>query len=150
MARNVIDRDKGLKKILQELNSAKTAVVEIGVHEGEVNGEGSSIAEYAAYNEYGTGNIPERSFMRSTFDEQLPKIKRDMDAQYAQIASGKSTVYRALSIVGMRHQEDIQKKIQSGVKPENAPSTIARKGSNKTLIDTGALVQSIRYVVTKS
>lgn len=27
------------------------------------------IAEYACYNEYGTWNIPERSFVRSTFDE---------------------------------------------------------------------------------
>lgn len=27
------------------------------------------VAEYACYNEYGTGDIPERSFIRSTFDE---------------------------------------------------------------------------------
>lgn len=150
MAKSVIDRDLGYKRIMREMNAANSAVVEIGVHEGERNSEGLNIAEYAAMNEYGTSKIPERSFMRSTFDEKLQKIKRDMDAQAALVSSGKSTVHRALSIVGMRHQEDIQQKIRSGVDPENAPSTIARKGSSKTLIDTGAMVQSIRYVVSKA
>lgn len=149
MAKNVIDRDLGLKKIMRELQSAKNVFVTVGVHEGEQNSEGLSIAEYGAYNEYGTSDIPERSFMRSTFDEKQAKIKRDMDSQFSSVVEGKSTVYRALQYIGERHQQDIQAKIKSGVNPENSPVTIERKGSSKTLIDTGALVQSIRYVVHK-
>ena len=149
MAKNVIDRDLVLKRIMRELQSAKNAFVDIGVHEGERNSEGLNIAEYGAYNEFGTSKIPERSFMRSTFDEKQSKIKADMDNQFALLIEGKNTAYRSLAYVGERHQQDIQAKIKSGIDPANAGSTIASKGSSKTLIDTGSLVQSIRYVVHK-
>lgn len=149
MAKNVIDRDFGLKKIMRELQNAKNVFVTVGVHEGERNSEGLNIAEYGAYNEFGTSKIPERSFMRSTFDEKQEKIKSDFDSQFARLIEGKNNLYRSLAYVGERHQQDIQSKIKSGVDPANAQSTIDRKGSSKTLIDTGALVQSIRYVVHK-
>lgn len=149
MAKNVIDRDLGLKRFVRELNSSSNVFVTVGVHEGERNSEGLNIAEYGAYNEFGTSKIPERSFMRSTFDEKQSKIKADMDNQFARLIEGKNTLYRSMAYVGDRHQQDIQAKIKSGIDPANAGSTIASKGSSKTLIDTGALVQSIRYVVHK-
>lgn len=149
MAKNVIDRDLGMKRIIRDIESAKNAFVTVGVHEGERTIDGINIAEYGAHNEFGTSDIPERSFMRSTFDENQQKIKRDFDKQATLVTQGKSTIYRALQYAGERHQQDIQSKIKSGIAPPNSPRTIARKGSDKTLIDTGALVQSIRYVVHK-
>jgi len=45
--------------------------------------EEDNIAEYACYNEYGTNHIPERSFIRSTYDEifdskLMPEIADNM------------------------------------------------------------------------
>lgn len=148
MARNVTDKDMGLKRILQELNAAKSAFVEVGIPEG-AQADGMTIAEYGAYNEFGTSKIPERSFMRSTFDENVSRIQQDMQRQYDAVLAGRSTTYRALLTVGLKHSDQIKQKIRSGIAPANAPETIARKGSAKTLIDTGAMVQSITAVVKR-
>lgn len=147
MARNVVDRDLGLKRFMRELQNARNATVDIGVHQGSGTTDGVDIAEYAAYNEYGTSRIPERSFMRSTFDEKLQDVQRDIADKYNDVIAGRSTVYRALGLVGLRHETDIKKKIDSGIAPANAPNTVAQKGSSRTLIDTGAMRNSVRYVV---
>ncbi len=51
------------------------------------------VAERACYNEYGTGDIPERSFVRSTFDEIfdneiMEKFSDDMQ-KFAEFKLGK-------------------------------------------------------------
>lgn len=143
---NVKDIDKGLKKFIRELQEAKTLEVVIGVHEGDTN-SGLSIAEYAAYNEYGTKNTPSRPFMRESFDENSSRISKDIDTRYRQVQAGKLDIRSALSLVGLRHTKDIQKKIGSSMAPANSPATIAIKGSDRTLIDTGAMINSIRHVV---
>lgn len=109
--------------------------------------DGLTIAQYAMYNEYGTGKIPERSFMRSTFDEKLGSIKTLMDRQWEKFIRGETTIFRALSRIGMEHETDVKQKIRDLKTPPNAPSTIAKKGSDNPLIDTGAMVNSVRYVV---
>lgn len=146
MASKTKDIDKGFKAFRYELQRARNASVEIGIHQDARN-EGLSIAEYGAYNEFGTKDIPERSFMRSTFDENQSEINADMAKRYDQVKTGKIGVHRALSLIGLRHAQDIQDKIGSNIQPANSEATIARKKSTKTLIDTGAMRQSIRHVV---
>lgn len=149
MAGPTIDRDLGLRRFIRELQIAKVTEVVIGVQQGDMNGEGQQIAEYAAYNEFGTENIPERSFMRTAFDENLPQLKEDMDRRYSEVQAGTKTVYQALGLVGLRHQDQIKQKIDQNVPPPNSPFTIARKGSSKTLIDTGAMKNSIHYIIRR-
>jgi len=146
-SRHTTDRDLGLKRFMRELQKAKVTEVVVGVQQGSDNAEGESIAEYAAYNEFGTEKIPERSFMRSAFDENVNDLSRQLDRSYAQIQAGTMTVYKALGLVGLRHQDQIQHKIDTNVPPPNAPATIAAKGSSHTLIDTGAMRASIRYII---
>jgi len=147
--RYVKDIDKGLKHFMREMHSADRAFVTVGIHEGERNMEGTNIAEYGTHNEYGTENIPSRPFMRTSFDESVADIQRDM-ARAVDTAKNGGSVYRELSIVGMKHQQRIQRTIKGrDFLPKLADSTIARKGSTKTLIDSGALVGSIKYVVHK-
>lgn len=149
MARYVIDKDFGFERIMKEIEAAKTLVVEVGIPEDAGTADGLTIAEYGAYNEFGTSKIPERSFMRSTFDENLNGLRVVMGQQYAKVMRGEKSTYDALLYAGLRHAEQIKQKIRSGIAPANAPATIARKGSAKTLIDTGAMVQSINAVVKK-
>lgn len=141
------DRDLGWKRILRETRKAAVAEVVIGVQAGEVNDDSQLIAEYAAYNEFGTEKIPERSFMRSSFDENLPAIKADMDRRYGQVVDGSITARQALGLIGLRHQDQIKDKIDTNIPPPNAPATIEAKGSSHTLIDTGAMKNSIHYIV---
>lgn len=148
MATNVIDKDIGLKRIIAELQKAKTVEVAVGILESAgANAEGVTIAEYAACNEYGTERIPSRPFMRTSFDENINAISADLDRGYDDVKSGKATVYSALNKVGEKHQDRIKNKILSNIPPENAPATIEKKKSSRTLIDTGAMKDSVRYLV---
>lgn len=146
---NVTIKDMGFEAFKQELEIAQTANVTIGIHEGSGSVDGVTIAEYAAYNEYGTKHIPERSFMRTTFDDEVNNIQNQMTAQWAQVLVGKTTVYRALSLIGLRHEIKVKEKINSNIQPKNAPSTIEKKKSSRTLIDTGTMLNTVRYVLNK-
>lgn len=146
MATNVTDKDLGLKRFIQELQQAKVTEVVVGILEGS-EAHGQTIAEYAAYNEFGTTHIPERSFMRTSFDENINAISSDLDAGYDDVKTGRTTVHLALSKVGMKHTDRIKKKILSNIPPENAPSTVEQKKSSKTLIDTGAMLNSVQHSV---
>lgn len=146
MASNVTDRDLGLKAFIRQLEVARTVEIAVGIHAGDTN-NGQQIAEYAACNEYGTDSIPERSFMRSSFDENLSKIQNDMNHQAGRVMAGQTDIRSALSVIGMKHQDRTKRKIGSNIQPANHPETIRRKKSSRTLIDTGAMLNSVHYVV---
>jgi hypothetical protein len=149
VAKFVKDTDLGLKRFMQEMQTAKTAYVTVGVHEGERSLEGTNIAEYATANEYGTENIPSRPFMRAAFDENVDAIQKDM-ANVTNMAKRGGSVVQGLKMVGEKHQQRIQRTIKGrDFLPRLADSTVKAKGSTKTLIDSGAMVNSIRYVVHK-
>lgn len=149
MASNVTIKDMGFEQFKRELEAAQTATVTIGIHEGSGSVDGVTIAEYAAYNEYGTSKIPERSFMRATFDAESQNISNQFAREWNLILQGKSTVYRSLSLVGLKHETKVRERIGSNIQPKNAPSTIAQKGSSRTLIDTGTMLNTVRYVLNK-
>jgi len=148
MAR-VIDRDLGWQAIKREMLKAKTLEVAVGILEGSKNGEGASIAEYATYNEFGTDKIPERPFMRTAFDESKEKIAQDMSREGKRIGWGRATAVDALTIIGQRHASRIQNVITGrDFLPKLAQQTIdAKKGSTKTLVDTGAMVNAVQISV---
>jgi len=148
MAR-VIDRDLGWKAIKREMLKAKTLEVAVGILEGSKNGEGASIAEYATYNEFGTDKIPERPFMRTAFDESKAKISQDMNREGERMALGQVTSQNALTVIGQRHASRIQNVITGrNFLPKLSQQTIdAKKGSTKTLVDTGAMVNAVQISV---
>ena len=113
-----------------------------------VDGE-FTLAEIAAVNEYGSedGHIPERSFLRSTYDEGRERYAGLAQQAVTDHVDGRRDIRQGLERLGMVGVADVQERIRRGIPPANAPSTIARKGSDKPLIDTGRLRQSIDYVV---
>jgi hypothetical protein len=141
----VTDKDKGYSAILDTLHAAAGARVLVGVR----GAENSDVLQYAAANEFGTedGRVPERSFLRSTIDENHERYGKLMRIAVLKVIRGKASPEEALGIVGIQVVGDVQRKIRSHVPPPNAPSTIAAKGSSVTLIDSGRLRQSIDYVV---
>lgn len=149
MARNVTDRDLGLKRIIAELKKADDMVVAVGILEGSKNGEGFNIAEYAAANEFGTDKIPSRPFMRTAFDENKGDIQADMDRQYKRLVTGKITANTGLTIIGQKHADRVKKTITGrDFLPKLAQVTIdAKKGSTKTLVDTGAMKNAVQISV---
>ena len=147
---SVTDIDKGWKQIVENLTKLSKTELKVGIFEDAVN-EGVSVAQYAHINEFGglteTGAIiPSRSFMRSTAEE-ANGWKEDMEATYEKILNG-ADVKSAMGELGGVVQAVIERKIESNIPPPNSPKTLARKKGNKTLIDTGAMLDSIRYKIT--
>ena len=64
-------------------------------------------------------------------------------AEEAHDGATAETVLKRVGALGVRL---VQEKIVSGSFKPNAPSTIRKKGSDKPLIDTGRMRQSVKYV----
>ncbi|HXK36114.1 MAG TPA: hypothetical protein VJ553_00855 [Candidatus Paceibacterota bacterium] len=143
----------GGKKIeaLLRLTGANAVLVGVlrgtGVHPYAENGQ--TIAEIAWWNEFGTGRIPERPFLRWTLRENDYYRKHMMMALRASLL-GKVDPIRGLKIVGAQAASDVRMMITNGDFVPNAEATIRKKSTSagikdKPLIDTGALRQSIQF-----
>ena len=144
-AGKVVDIDRGYSDLLQSLRSMTNVQVVVGVRS---DGGSPDIADIAFWNEFGTddGHVPERSFLRSTMDENRDAYARLMTAAVKKVTKGAKT-RNAYRVVGRRIVFDVQRKISHGVAPPNAPSTIAKKGSATPLLDTGALRSAVDFEV---
>ena len=105
-----------------------------------------SVAQVAYWNEYGTANIPARPFFRNTIAEKQDEWA-DNAASRLQQADG--DVGKALALIGEDVKGDIVETIQNFMEPENAPSTVKKKGFNKPLIDTDGLWRAIQSEVVE-
>lgn len=158
--------DKGLKRSVEAFFGKNYSTVKVGVFGDKGDAEVSdkdgaptnlTVSALAAIHEFGGGNVPERSFIRSYFDgrgEQLRGMlgKLMETAMRAAIAAGRPITdadrMRVLNRLGLKMQTDIQMRISAGdITPPLDPKTIARKGSSTPLIDTGQLRSSITYEV---
>lgn len=106
-----------------------------------------TLVEVATFNEFGTrdGRVPPRPFMAIAAESGRQTLKVLVAKSWVSVLRGKREPGEILELVGMKHASQIQGVIQAGVEPGNAPFTIERKGSSRTLIDQGQLVQSITY-----
>lgn len=109
--------------------------------------DGTPVFEVAAYNEFGTSNIPERPAFRNAVraieDEGLSVIA-DIVA-----AAGVNLRADGAEQIGEYAKSEVQEHVTTLDQPPNAPSTIQRKGSSNPLIDTGFMRQSVSYEVNR-
>lgn len=135
----ITDKDTGFKALQDwHKRNAGGAHIDVGFF-------AEKIATYAAANEFGTATIPERSFIRSTFDEETPKLQAMLDAAVIRAQEKNIDLVDALIAPANYLRTAIINKIQSGVDPANAPSTVARKGSNTPLVHTGQMQQALSW-----
>jgi len=156
----VVDRDLGYRDIVREVERFQRSEILIGFQEGTIThvqtkGDraktgGLSMPQIAAENEFGTQRIPERSFMRTSFDENVTRIQALIRREYEQVVDGNKTEANALGLVGLYVVGLIQQKIRQITQPPNSPTTIAIKKSSKPLIDFGQMVGSVTYVVGRT
>lgn len=149
MADKTVDRwtkeGKAFKKALKELGQLE---VRVGYQEGAEYPDGTPVINVALWNELGTVNAPPRPFIRQTVDNNEAKFQSKMKSCANDLANG-STAEKVLNELGVFAKGMLQKEIKDGGFVANAPSTIAKKGSDRPLIDTGLLRQSANYVIKK-
>lgn len=143
-------------RLAKRLKSVSDKQVRVGIF-GEKGGNGTyegsdiTIAEVAAIHEYGSrkARIPQRSFIRSTINENRAMIQNLLTRLGQGVVDGKLSDQQALELLGVQVSAMIRKKITGTppLSPALKPETIARKKSDRPLVDTGQLVNSITHVV---
>lgn len=109
--------------------------------------DGTPVALVAAMNEFGSPPTrPPRPFFRDMirtqskkWPEAIAQVLRDNDYDSE----------RALDLTGAAIKGQLQEQINAYVGPPLAPSTVKRKGSEKQLIDTSTMINSVDYEVQK-
>lgn len=150
--------DKGLAELLQRV----TPLGEFAAHVGILAAQGGEIVhghskltliELAAIHEFGSpaAGIPERSFIRRTFNE--PEGQAQLKELYAKLARavllGRMDAETAIELLGQKMVAMVRNRILVDmIPPPNAPSTVRKKHSSRPLVDTGQLVNALTYQVT--
>ena len=144
-------------KILVEMQKAKTMVVNVGLPADKVSGayddDGVSILQVGAQHEYGTENMPARSFLRMPFELKAAEINIFIQSEFKKVLEGKSTAEKALGRVGMMTSNISKQAFRTngfGQWAELSPISIAiKKKASKTtpLIWSGLLRNSITWSV---
>lgn len=147
-----VDKDKGWLAFVKSVFDQHFVEVTVGIHgdsEPYLRGqnEPASVPQIASFHEFGTVDVPERSFLRSTVDEKADEWTQLMTRVEKLVASKRMDVARALNVLGLRMVADVQKKIQNGPFAPLADKTVKAKGSSRPLIDTGRMRQSVTYRV---
>lgn len=105
---------------------------------------GGFAADKAMWNEYGTSRgIPARPFLRNTMYEQSAAWSEFISPRIAALMTGDAS--NVLQSLGQRMAGSIRRTIDAGGFAPLAPSTIAKKGSDKALVDTGDMYGSITW-----
>ncbi len=147
-AARITDRDRGYKKRMRALDKLKDgASITVGIHENDGAGAhgDTTIADVGAFHEFGTDDIPERSFVRGWYDEEKSENDKLIKQAATRVATGKSEPQQALDQAGAVMAGNMRARIRGGINPPLDDSTVDKKGPSTPLIDTGQLIQSITW-----
>lgn len=151
--------DKGLDRLRVALRDLSATEVFVGIlasgkaNEAHKDEDGNDTVatqqDVGTWMEFGTGHVPERSFLRETIAVKRNEIETRLAAEVRKVLTGKQGVDAAMEHVGQFVVGLCQARIKEGIGPELDQSTIDRKGSSTPLIDTGQLRSSITYEVRR-
>lgn len=134
MSVQIIEKDTGWLKLVKEIQLAGHSYTKVGYLSDDKKEPNSgkkqvAVIDVAIVHEFGapSRNIPQRSFIRSYFDENQAKITNLTKNLYAQIIAGSITTKKALGLVGEFVKKGIQEKITKGPFKELAAATIAER-----------------------
>lgn len=138
------DNPRFWKGVLGEANKqARLSYGVVGEAAKQKYPGGQTLAEVAAWNSFGTATIPARPFL--TIDPV--QVKAQLAWVSKQLFSGKGTAKEALGFVGRWAVEQARAKIDAHIPPQNADSTVARKGFDWPLVHTRKLYNALTWVV---
>lgn len=147
MAAKSIDRGLAAHVRLAKAIHGRGVKFGIQANAGKDPETGADLLDIAIINEFGTEHIPSRPALRDFVEKNGQVLDQAMDRAAAAVQEGRITVDAALDQLGAfaeKHQKAHFQQSKKWAEP-NAPSTIAKKGSDVPLIDDGLLVGAVRY-----
>lgn len=151
-----INSTKELDKILKNLSKLTKKSVYVGLPKEKINLSavgygGLNVAQIGAVHEFGYGISPRRSFLYDTFETKKNDFSKDIQELYRNnVIDTTQKANKFLSKIGIQARNYVIDAFDTsgfGNWQPNSEYTINMKGSSKPLIDTGALKQSITWVV---
>ena len=124
----------------------RAARLSVGFFEGATEADGTSVPMIAATQEFGSdkAGIPPRPFFRNMIGAHGKNWGDDI---VKLIAAHGYDAHVVLNLMGQHIKGQLQQSIQDTNEPPLAAATIAKKGFDKTLIETSTMWKSIDYVV---
>ena len=139
MAVRIKDKDKGYRKVMAAMRkSLGITNITVGLHDDTEQG----VLRYAAINIFGSSTIPPRDFVSKFFDKAKALLPRLGKAAMQQVVTKGVPPAIAARRIAVALAALMQAEIP-GTPPPNAESTIKKKGSSVTLIDSGAMRQAV-------
>ena len=139
------DKDKGYKKLREELTKLERTSVTVGVHSdaGMHPDAGVEITVLAGWHEFGLG-VPERSFLRATFDEKKARLENAIRKAVSKVITtrGKFTAVQANTFIGESFKVMVEQKIRARIPPPIANVTKEKRIEKGYSPDTPPLIAS--------
>ncbi len=104
------------------------------------------MAMIAAYQEFGTSNIPSRPFIRNTINNNIDNIRAYSKRLGKKVIEGEMTPREEAEIIGEYICKLIKKEITTGDFAPLAESTINKKGHDQPLIDRRQMINSVQHI----
>lgn len=89
--------------------------------------------------------IPERSFLRTGYDENCNAVLKKAGLMLADVSSGTMSADACIKGVGLELSSKIKDYARDLDSPANHPFTIEQKGSSNPLVDTGDMIGGITW-----
>jgi len=153
-------RDIAWAHVINELNLLDNSYVKVGFPEkgtlkpgGKKGSEHvpmntmSEIIAVASWQEFGTKIIPERPFMRQAFDNNKVALNELKFKLYKRVVQGTIDARMALGLLGTWMVAATKREIRNGNFQELSEYTIAKKKSEKPLIDIAQMINSIQFEI---
>ena len=121
----------------------------LGTPEAAYDGK-ASIIQVAIWNNYGVEGNPGRPFM-DLASKTMQTTYKDMMRQLGpKLMKGEASIEKVLDVIGLKAEDDVRKAIMDGDWSPNSPATIARKKSNRPLVDTGTMRNRVTHKVRRA
>lgn len=129
-------------------STAGLPTVSVGFLKSATYPDGTSVADVAAWNEFGvpSNNQPPRPFFRRMVADKKGTWG---NAVALQLTATNYDVPKALDRMGQGIKAQLQDSIRNLINPPLSPVTVARKGFSKPLISTANMLNSVDYRVDK-
>lgn len=145
---------KKLDSLIRRTNAIDNTEVEVGFWDDRYGPENDNlpVAQVAAYNNFGTSFNPTRPFMDDTFEDIMYQayMARGVKHIFLSVLTNGRGTQRLLRELGGTIKELMQVTIaQYAADGGNSQKTIEKKGRDSPLIDTGKMLESVRFRIIK-
>lgn len=137
--------DHGLDNIIRQALKLDGKGVKVGIRRGKGSHDGTDMLDIAVYNHFGTATIPARPFVSDCAEKNAGQIQEAQKRLVYRVYQGSLSADGALAQLGAWYVNVQKGHILHGGWTPNAPATIKRKGSNRPLVDTGQLVNTVDW-----